>query len=275
MTLMIERTPLEPHQFLRSLGTVFAVFDSRTQDSGNVSFGVEVDGERYFVKTAGDPSLVGALLDHAGRVAVLGDAISFARSVSHPSLPRLLNVVTSAWGPMLVYTWAEGDLIHAPHASRTDPQSAFQRFRALPLPALLAALGIIIDAHVHLAEKGWIACDLYDGSIIYDFKSGNVHLVDLDHYHRGPFTNEMGRMLGSTRFMAPEEFVLGAPIDESTTTFTLGRMISVFVGDGTLQRATFRGSDDLYALMVKACAADRQVRFQKVAELSRQWRTVQ
>jgi serine/threonine-protein kinase len=82
-------------------------------------------------------------------------------------------------------------------------------------------------------------------------------------------------MLGSTRFMAPEEFVLGAPIDESTTTFTLGRMISVFVGDGTLQRATFRGSDDLYALMVKACGADRRARFQEVAELSRHWRAVQ
>jgi hypothetical protein len=34
---------------------------------------------------------------------------------------------------------------------------------------------------------------------------------------------DMGRLFGSTRFMAPEEFELGVMIDQSTTVFTLGR----------------------------------------------------
>src|SRR5262249_50075672 len=152
-----------------------------------------VGSERFFVKTAGDPAAVGALLDHAGRGAVLEHAAIFARSVDHPAVPELLNIIASATGPMLVYAWASGDLLHAAHESRTDRQSAFQRFRALPLAELLVALGVIFDAHAHFAEKGWIACDLYDGSIIYDFEKKEVHLIDLDHYHRGPFTNEMGR----------------------------------------------------------------------------------
>jgi hypothetical protein len=36
-----------PDDFLQSLGQVFAVFDERTQDSGNISYGV-LSGERLF-----------------------------------------------------------------------------------------------------------------------------------------------------------------------------------------------------------------------------------
>ena len=44
----------------------------------------------------------------------------------------------------------------------------------------------------------------------------------MDTYHRLPFFNPVGRMWGSTRFMAPEEFEKGAAIDESTMVHTLG-----------------------------------------------------
>ena len=40
--------------------------------------------------------------------------------------------------------------------------------------------------------------------------SQSFHVVDLDHYQLGAFSNEMGRMFGSSRFMAPEEFELPA-----------------------------------------------------------------
>ena len=36
-----------PDDFLQSTGQVFAVFDERTQDSGNISYGV-LSGERLF-----------------------------------------------------------------------------------------------------------------------------------------------------------------------------------------------------------------------------------
>lgn len=271
MILSTDRTPFGPRALLESVGAIFAVFDARTQDSGNVSFGVEVEGQRYFVKTAGDRSVAGALLNHAGRVAVLENAITFARSVRHPSLPRLLNVIASATGPMLIYEWVDGELVHAPSKTRADPRSAFQRFRALAVPELVAAVRLIMDAHAAFARGGWIACDFYDGSIIYDFDLSAVHLVDLDHYHKGPFTNEMGRMLGSTRFMAPEEFVRGELVDETTTVFTLSRLLAVFLGDGTLSRAAFRGSDALYALMCKGCEQERGRRFQSVDALARAW----
>jgi serine/threonine-protein kinase len=267
-----DRTDLAPAAYLSQAGVVFATFDARTQDSGNVSFGLEASGWRWFVKTAGDPADPAPFLSHAARVALLLNAQRLALAVSDSALPALLGVVQSAWGPMLVYDWAPGELVGVPAARRADPASAFQRLRRLPADELTATIDAILDAHLALCGAGWVACDFYDGSIIYDFTAQRTWLIDLDSYHLGPFTNEMGRLFGSTRFMAPEEFERGARIDERTTVFTLGRAISVFMGDGTLDRAGFRGSDVQHRAMTTACSPAPAARFQSVAALVRAWR---
>jgi hypothetical protein len=265
-------TPLAPQDFLEDLGEVFARFDSRTQDSGNVSFGVEAGGRRWFVKTAGDPADLTPFLSHAERVALLRSAEQLARDFEHPALPALVAVGASGWGPMLIYAWVEGELLHAPAAQRRDPASAHQRFRALPADEIAAAIGTVIEAHAGLCRRGWVACDFYDGALMYDFAARRIALFDLDSYSKGPFTNEMGRLFGSDRFMAPEEFEKGAVVDERTTVFNLGRAAAVFLGDGTLDRAAFRGTDAQHAAMTRACRADRTRRFAGVAELAAAWR---
>ncbi|MFT3696888.1 MAG: hypothetical protein QM831_27350 [Kofleriaceae bacterium] len=195
---------------------MFATFDE--QDSGNVSYGVESDAARYFVKTAGNEH--GAVtLTFEARVAMLRNAIELARSCAHACLPRLHRVIESPSGPMLVYGWVDGELV----------RDAMARFRALPAEEIERGLDAIFDLHRELARVGWIASDFYDGSLIYDFATQAMHVIDLDHYHRSAFRNTMGRMFGSTRFMAPEELALGATIDERTTVFTLGRTIEVLM----------------------------------------------
>jgi serine/threonine protein kinase, bacterial len=265
-------TLLAPADFLGRVGRVFAVFDSRTQDSGNVSFGVEAQGRRWFVKTAGDPAAA-TFLSHAERVALLANAERLARDFRHPALPALIAVGGSAWGPMLIYDWAEGELLHAPAERRRDPATAFQRFRALPADEIAAAIGMAIGAHVGLCGRGWVACDFYDGSMMYDFAARRLSMFDLDSYSRGAFTNEMGRLFGSERFMAPEEFLKGARIDERTTVFNLGRAAAVFLSDGTLERGAFRGTDDQHAAMIAACRPAPDHRLQRVADLAAAWRS--
>jgi serine/threonine-protein kinase len=41
----------------------------------------------------------------------------------------------------------------------------------------------------------------------------------------------MGRMFGSSRFMAPEEHVLGAPVDTRTTAYVMARTAQILLTD--------------------------------------------
>lgn len=266
-------TDLAPLDYLSGTGVIFATFDARTQDSGNISFGVEANGQRWFVKTAGDPADTSPFLPHEERVALLLNAQRLAQTVSNRALPALTGVIQSAWGPMLVYAWVEGDLLRAAPDQRANPASAFQRFQRLPVGELTTVIDTILDVHLGLCGQGWVACDFYDGSIIYDFGARRTWMIDLDSYRPGPFINEMGRMFGSSRFMAPEEFELGAMIDERTTVFNLGRAIAIFFGQGRLTRSGFRGAEGQYRVMTRACAPDPAERFQTIADMARDWRS--
>ena len=261
-----------PDQFVRAVGLVFAEFGKQTQDSGNRSYGVRIGAERYFVKTAGQPADTQPALRHAARVAQLRNAVRIHASCRHPILPPLRHVIESPIGPLLVYPWVDGDLLAVPRDQRENPRSSLQRFRSLPAPTICRTLDAIYDLHAALARAGWIAVDFYDGCLIYDFAAGRIAVVDLDMYRAGPFHNERGRMFGSTRFMAPEEFELGARIDERTTVFTMGRTALLYLSDGTLTPEKFCGSPALFEVVARACDPDPAQRFDSLAAFERAWR---
>ena len=240
-------TELAPPDFLASVGRVFARFDR--QDSGNISFGVE---------TAGPPGSDGLPLAHAERVALLDNAAQLAREVPHPALTPFVRSLPSAWGPMLLYRWVDGEHLHVRRERREEPDTAWQRFLALPTSERLAVVQTLIDLHVALAKKGWVTGDFYDGCLIYNFRRKSIHVFDLDSYHQGPYRNNMGRMFGSTRFMAPEEFELARAIDERTTVFALGRTIGIFLS----------GLPAMSDVIARACEADPVRRYGTVTELA-------
>src|SRR5262249_40867198 len=159
---------------------------------------------------------------------------------------KLHRVIESPCGPMLVFEWLDGELLGVARERREDPSSAFQRFRNLPASRILTVLDQVFDFHEHVARAGWIAVDFYDGCLIYDFRSGRLGIVDLDMYAERCFRNTMGRMFGSTRFMSPEEFHLGALIDERSNVFVMGRTVLVFLSDGTMNLGAFKGPPELF-----------------------------
>jgi serine/threonine-protein kinase len=254
-----------PEDFLRERGTLFARFDQATQDSGNISYGVLSDGQRFFVKTAGAPDEP-AFTDHDGRVYWLRNAVRLAAALQDAVLPPLLNAIESPHGPLLVYPWVNGESVRTPAEQRTDPRSPFQRFRRLPLGRLVDALTDIFRVHAALAARGWIANDFYDGAMLYDFDRTQLHLIDLDLYRSAPFTNDMGRLFGSTRFMAPEEFERGATIDERTTVFTMGRCIQLFVDPTSDVRR------NLHDVAERACQPQPSNRWPHMADFYAAWR---
>ena len=261
-----------PGDYVRSVGVVFSEFGTQTQDSGNVSYGVQVGDAGYFVKTAGSVDDPRPLLGHTARVEILRNAARLNASVSHPLLPRLLTLIESPDGPLLVYPWLDGELLGVPRERRGDPASSFQRFRRLPAKTIQACLERLFDLHVVLSKAGWIASDFYDGSLLYDFTAGRLWAVDLDLYRNAPFRNGMGRMFGSTRFMAPEEFELGALIDEQTTVFVMGRTALVFLSDGTLNPQAFQGSHAQFDVIAQACQPNRAQRFGSMTAFHHAWR---
>lgn len=236
-----------PDSYLHQLGEVFQRFGA--QDSGNISYGVQVTGQRYFVKTAGDPTDPKPLSKFDSRTAVLRNAARLAESVSHPLLPEYHGLIESPAGPLLVYEWRDGEHLGT---RRDDPTSAFQRFRALPVQQIIAALDDLFDLHDLLTTSGWVEGDFYDGSLLYDFGTRQLTAMDLDDYRFGAYRNDMGRMFGSTRFMAPEEFSLGAPIDDRTTAFVMARTALVVLAEGTLDRHACKASNAQYAVLQEA-----------------------
>jgi serine/threonine-protein kinase len=268
--LNLSRIDRPPAEFLRDAGSIFATFDQ--QDSGNVSYGVESGGARYFVKTAGSPDLDLPQLSLEQRWALLRNAARIGQAYRHQALPRLLSVVESPHGPVLVYDWADGELLGVAPDLRTDPRSAFHRFRHLPVDRIAAALDTVVDVHDLLGRAGEVVGDFYDGCLIYDFAAHRLSLVDLDNYRPGRFRNRMGRMFGSTRFMAPEEFAEGALIDQRTSVFTMGRTVLVLLGDGTTGRAAFRGPAALWAVAMRACQPLPGDRQRDLAAFSAEWR---
>jgi len=158
-----------------------------------------------------------------------------------------------------------------PGTRRDDPQCSFQRFRRLPPATIEGCLDTIFDLHKHLSDGGWIAVDFYDGCLIYDFARDRLGIVDLDNYHQGPFRNQMGRMFGSARFMAPEEFERGAVIDQRTNVFVMGRTALLLLSDGTLNRDAFRGPPAAFEVASRACKADRPRRYDSLAAFYDAW----
>ncbi len=270
--LGVTETPMGAAEFAAWCGTIVATFDRR-QDSGNVSWIVATNSGEFFVKSAGTtappaPGRPVPYFDHAGRVLLLRNAVEVAASCDHRALARLRNVVETSDGPVLVYDRAPGELIGTPREHRSDPASPYLRFAALPAERHVPIISELFEAHVALAAAGWIACDLYDGCLIVDFSTDRLTLIDLDTYARGPFVNEMGRMFGSDRYMAPEEHVLGADIDQRTTVFTLGRLAMHFGTATTDDPAAYVGGPDRAAVLVRATSPDPTDRFPAVAALT-------
>lgn len=265
-----------PSEFVRRCGTVLAKYGPSTQDSGNVSFLVDVGPRLLFVKTAGVPGAAppgspSPYFNHDGRVGLLRNAVDLAASCVHPALARLLNVIETPAGPALVYEAARGELIHVPGPERSDPASAYQRFAHLRSEQLLGVFDALIDLHDALAAAGWVACDLYDGCLIVDFATAALSVIDLDTYRRGPSRNDMGRMFGDSHFMAPEEFELGAVIDQRTTVFTLGRLVWHFGTRLTEVAEGFCGPPAVAEVVRQACQPSPGDRYASVGAFTRAW----
>ena len=249
--------------FISRYGTVFKVFDD--QDSGNLCFGVQNGDNRYFVKFAGAPTerYDGKPEDAIVRLQV---TVPVYCDLAHPNLIRFRKAEVIGGGYAVLFDWVDGECM-----GRQYPQS-HSKFMQMPLETRIRVFKDILSFHAHVAERGYVAIDFYDGSIMYDSECRKTVVCDIDFYAKLPYTNQMGRMWGSSRFMSPEEFTLGAVIDEVTNVYTMGATAFALFSDGDRSAERWPLSRELYDVVKKAVSDERGKRQQTIMQLMEEWR---
>ena len=78
-------------------------------------------------------------------------------------------------------------------------------------------------------------------------------------------------MWGSASFMSPEEFCLGAPLDEVTNVYTLGAMAFALFGNYKRDRASWTLTQNTYNVAARAVSDDRRRRYSSIAAFAAAW----
>ena len=81
----------------------------------------------------------------------------------------------------------------------------------------------------------------------------------------------MGRMWGSSRFQSPEEYQLGAVIDEITNVYTLGATAFALFGSYQRTKESWELSEKLFEVALKAVSNDRASRQQTIQHFIEEW----
>ena len=252
--------------FMKEYGTVFKVYDD--QDSGNICFGTEKDGQRYFVKFAGAPTeQYGG--DPADAISRLKATLPIYSDLKHENLIELIEAKEIGDGFAMVFKWADGDCM-----GRMYP-TAYRRFIQLPINDRLAVFSDILSFLECVVSRNYVAIDFYDGSIMYDFVNGKTTICYIDLFRKQPCVNDMGHMWGSSRFQSPEEHQLGADIDEITNVYTLGATAFALFGEYNRTREKWQLSDKLFEIATRAVSDDRANRQQTIRQFTAEWEAAQ
>lgn len=247
--------------FLSNYGRVFKVYDQ--QQSGNLCFGVAQEGRRIFVKYAGARTLFyqGEPEDAVERLKA---TVPIYRDLAHPRLIRMLSAGPAGDGFALVFDWVD-----AICADKKYPED-HARFVLLPVETRLQIFAEILEFHIAVAARRYVALDFYDGNILWDEQNRRTIVCDIDFYQRSPYVGSMG-LWGSTRFISPEERTTGARIDEITNVYTMGATAFSLFADSCREEARWPFSAATYDVVRRAVRSDRSQRQQSIRQLRAEW----
>lgn len=169
----------------------------------------------WFAAVDGRPTFAKAYpKELVGTWAKIEAAISAADL--HPAIVPLRRKIDCDDGVLLLYDRVEGENLGS--------QPVRKRFAALPVEERIQAVLTATEAVAAVHEAGFVVVDWYEGNMIYNFSTRRLWLFDWELCREGAsFRLEMAANYGSSRLMAPEEFVRGSVLDGRTVVFNLGR----------------------------------------------------
>jgi serine/threonine protein kinase, bacterial len=173
------------------------------------------EASAWFAST-GEHDLFCKLYPHEYAETRAAIEIAIAGANLHPAIVPLRQIAACPEGMLLLYDRVAGENL--------GPIEARGRFQALLLDERIRAVSAIFAALTAISEAGFMLVDWYEGNMIYDFAQKYIWLFDWELCRRGAgFTLDMNSNYGSSRLMAPEEFIRGSWLDQQTLVFNLGR----------------------------------------------------
>jgi len=256
--------------FMAKYGKVFKALDE--QGSGNICFGVQNGDKKYFVKFAGAPkenyisNRESGAVDTVSAVELLKKAAPLYTELAHPTLINFVMAEEIGGGYAAVFEWEDAASIEPKDSPR------YIKFMQMPEEKKIQAFEDIVKFHAHVAEKGYVAIDFYDGSILYDYDQEKVIICDIDLYQKSPFQNiENFGLVGSARYVSPEECVQDAVIDEVSNVYTMGATAFSLFAYGDRAPEAWLLNKAMYDVAKRAVSNVREQRQQSIKQFLAQW----
>ena len=274
--------------WINNYGKVFSVIDET--GSGCISFGVEKENTKYFIKVAGAKT-VEAEISEKESIELLKDAVEKYKKIHHPNLIKYIDSFDYNEFFVIIYEYAEGECLFdhwnfEKYENDSTIKSPIKKFKELSIDKRLDVADKLFSFFETVIESGYVAVDFYDSSIIYNFKNDETTFCDIDLFRKLPSINDLGKdYYGTKRLKAPEENEIGSTIDELTNEFTLGAIIFDMFSDVSNnneryekgmfipnKKNEFELNDNTYNVLLKATDYDRNNRYKSILEFEKEFR---
>lgn len=214
--------------WVNDYGIVFSVIDET--GSGCISFGVQKDNKKYFIKIAGAKT-VEAEISEQDSIDLLKDAVEKYKNIHHQNLIKYIDSFDINEFFAVIFEYADGECLFdhwnfEKYKNDSTLITPIQKFKKLEISKRLDVVYKLFSFFETFINAGYVAVDFYDSSIIYNFEKDEATFCDIDLFRKLPTKNDLEKdYYGTKRLKAPEENELGATIDELTNEFTLGAII--------------------------------------------------
>lgn len=274
--------------WVNDYGIVFSVIDET--GSGCISFGVQKDNKKYFIKIAGAKT-VEAEISEQDSIDLLKDAVEKYKNIHHQNLIKYIDSFDINEFFAVIFEYADGECLFdhwnfEKYKNDSTLITPIQKFKKLEISKRLDVVYKLFSFFETFINAGYVAVDFYDSSIIYNFEKDEATFCDIDLFRKLPTKNDLGKdYYGTKRLKAPEENELGATIDELTNEFTLGAIIfdifsNVSNNDKRYEIGMFIPNDleefelntKTYNVLLKSTNYDRNNRYTSINEFEVEFR---
>lgn len=165
--------------WVNDYGIVFSVIDET--GSGCISFGVQKDNKKYFIKIAGAKT-VEAEISEQDSIDLLKDAVEKYKNIHHQNLIKYIDSFDINEFFAVIFEYADGECLFdhwnfEKYKNDSTLITPIQKFKKLEISKRLDVVYKLFSFFETFINAGYVAVDFYDSSIIYNFEKDEATFV--------------------------------------------------------------------------------------------------